>query len=167
MDEPSEGGGFFDSLKTVGTSKWLDPETYLDPGADVGRPAHTTWTGRDAGFLDSFAPGQDETLFEILALFSAAYGVRGRGEIMFASASHIAWWISGNKGLDAVTNTLASVQMAHGRYATAALPTIKATIDTTKRLSATGLSVGAFSWRDFMAQFIYVLGIVLVAMKIL
>ena len=166
MDEADSGGGLFESLKGIGGSKWLDPETYLDTAANVIRPDHTTWTGRDAGFIDSFAPGQDETLFEILAFVVAAYGARGKGEIMFASASHIIWWLSGNKGLDAVTNALASVQMAHGRYATAALPTIKATIDTTKRLSKGGITT-AFEWRDFLSQLIYAIGLVLVAMKIL
>ena len=165
MDEVSNKGGFFESLKGIGSSKWLDPEAYLETAADVIRPG--AQRGHDADFIESFTPGKDETLFEILAFVVAAYGVRGRGEIMFASAAHIAWWISGNKGLDAVTNALASVQMAHGRYATAALPTIKATIDTTKRFSNTGLNISAFKWRDFLAQLIYVIGLVLVTMKIL
>ena len=68
MDEADAGkGGFFESLKGIGSSKWLDPESYLEKAADVIRPSQSQWLGKEPGFMDSSAPGQDETLFEIRA----------------------------------------------------------------------------------------------------
>ena len=157
----SQGPGFFQGLLK---NKWTNPESYLEEAANVFRPGEGP--GYDSTLIESLTPGKDETLFEILALFSAAYGVRSRGELMFASAAHILWWLTDNHGLDAIINALASVQIAKGRYATAALPTLKATLDTTKRISAGG-GMKSFGWRDFFGQFVYLVGILLVYMKIL
>ena len=165
MDDPGAKVGSF--FRGVAASKWSDPETYLDEAANMFRPEGREGAGYDSTLIESLTPGGDETLFEILALMSAAYGVRSRGELMFATIAHILWWLTDNKGLDAITNALASVQIAKGRYATAALPTLKATLDTTKRISKTGLSPAAFSWRAFFAQIVYLTGIFLVWMKIL
>ena len=86
-------------------------------------------------FMDSFTPNPKDPLFELLAFGSAGFGVRSRAELVWASIAHVVYWLTGGVGLDGMTNALAGVQIAKGRYSTAAIPSLKATYDTMKTLS--------------------------------
>ena len=123
--------------------------------------------GRDEPFFESFKPKTEDMLFSVAALLSAGYGVRSRGEIIFASMAHIVYWLTDHDGLDAITAALSSVQLAKGRYSTAALPTLKATYDTTKLISRSGFTLKSIDFKKIMEQIIYVTGVLLVMFKIL
>ena len=98
------------------------------------RPAETR-DQRLSDFSDSFTPNPRDPLFELLAFGSAAFGVRSRAEIIWASVAHVVYWLTGGSGLDGMTNALAGAQIAKGRYRTAAIPSLKATYDTFRSLS--------------------------------
>lgn len=143
-----------------------DPDFILDQTLGLLRPPGQQ--GRDAVPFGESLSDEDSPygLFDLLALASAAFGVRSRAEIIFAVTSHFAFWLTGNIGIEGITSALSSVQLAKGRYATAALPTLKSALDTTRRLAGADKSP-LVGWRAFMEQLIYVTGVLLVFFKVL
>lgn len=158
-DTPDGGSRFSTIVDTVNPEYFLEKIT--EPLRDPSQ------YGRDEPFFESLKPRSEDMLFSVAALISAGYGVRSRGEIMFASLAHVVFWLTGNDGLDAITAALSSVQLAKGRYSTAALPTLKATYDTTRLISRSGFTLKSIDFKKIMEQIIYVTGMLLVMFKIL
>ena len=81
-----------------------------------------------ASAVDSLKNPNDE-LFSLLALASVAFGVRGRTDFVLPFIAHGIWWVSGNKGVDAIYSVMAGQQTARKQYKTAALPALKDIFD--------------------------------------
>ena len=76
-----------------------------------------------ADIMSSFID-DDIPLFHLLALFSAAMGVKSRGEIFLAGGAHIIWWFLGYTGVEGMYSVLVGSLIAKKQYTFAAFPAI-------------------------------------------
>ena len=75
----------------------------------------------DVPFMIS-ATNEELPLFHVLAIFSAALGVTGRGMIAWTGFAHIVYWYLGLTGVQGMYSILAGMLVAQKKYAYAAFP---------------------------------------------
>ena len=125
-------------------------KTFWDTTKSI-RKGHSSFG--QPNIVQSFIPG-DTPLFNLLALLSAAAGVRSRGEILLVLASHVFSWFLGFQGVDAMYSVAAGFLTAKGRYAYAAFPTFLDVYTTFQNVRRTNWDLAQLFQGDNLIKFL-------------
>ena len=75
--------------------------------------------------IQSSFTNADDPVASIIALLSASAGVSNQREVWGAMISHVVWYMSGFKGVDALYSFLSGSEMYKKKFAYAVFPTLK------------------------------------------